>query len=432
MTAAKVKKLKVLQGKVVLGDKGDESSFQMSERVVEREGAMMSIQPHIIVERGTMSKLAYEKIQKGFSLVSKPDGLLAVKLKEPVTTEDMRRVIAESMIKIGVSPQTAHASQRNKKHRVQSTVGMLSETTKMGCYSFNLPAGPTEQGGTCPAAAIGFMYLPPEVQEAKRKGMRGARTINEQKFLCNGCYALKNSYGNPRQVMGQCLKYEIARLWLARGEFVSNMIQFIRAAQMRSVKRRSKLARDKHWAIPHPNYFRIHDAGDFYTPEYVRAWFDICSALPEVSFWAPTRMWAMSGMSSTEFQKGLPFNLALRPSALHFREGPPAVLNPGSRHASVAGTTMPGLSAGSGSGTNPPAGSWDCPAMLNPELGGGAKVKRTPKGKEKLVDGTCARAHGPNSPLRGGFDPEDDPRTGGGGCRACWRNRALQIYYHEH
>lgn len=428
---AKPVKLKVLSGKVVLGAKGDESSFQMQEREVTREGAMMSIQPHIIVERGTMSKLAYEKVQKGFTIVRKTGGLSAVKLNEPVTAEDMRKVIAESLIKIGVDPQVAHASQRGKKHRPLVTLGMLSETTKMGCYSFNLPAGPTEQGGTCPASALGFLYLPPDVQKQKQKAMRGRHAIDERKFTCSGCYALKNSYGNPSQVMGQSVKYEITRLWLARGEFVPNMVQFIRAAQVHSMRRRAKLPRDKHWAVPHPNYFRIHDAGDFYTPEYVRAWFDICSALPEVSFWAPTRMWAMVGMASTEFQKGLPFNLALRPSALHFREGPPPVSAAGSRAASVAGTVMPGLAAGSGSGVNPPVGAWDCPAMLHPTLGGGAKVTRSKKGKEKLSEGACARAHGPNSPLRGGFDPEDDPALGGG-CRACWRNRGLQIYYHEH
>lgn len=82
--------------------------------------------------------------------------------------------------------------------------------------------------------------------------------------------------------------------------------------------------------------------------------------------------------------------------------------------------------------------------MLPLEEGGGAGGttptldKKTgqivPKRKKgKIVDnpGTCARAHGPNSPLRGGFDPEDDPHHGGG-CRACWRNRQIPIYYHEH
>lgn len=424
-------KLKVITGRVVLGPEGDKSAFQTHEREVEREGAMMSVQPHIIVERGTMSKLAYEKIQKGITVVRMPNGLLAVRLNEPVTAEDTRRAIAEALIKIGVAPQTAYASQRNKKHRSLVHLGMLSETTKMGCYSFNLPAGPTEQGGTCPASAIGFMYLPLEVQAAKRRASRWAGAIDERKFLCNGCYALKNSYGNPSQVLGQCVKYEITRHWLARREFVPNMVRFIRAAQEHSVKRRAKLPRDKHWAVPHPNYFRIHDAGDFFTPQYVRDWFDICSALPEIAFWAPTRMWAMIGMASTEFQSGVPFNLALRPSSLHFREGPPPVRAPGSRTASIAGTMMPGLSAGSGSGTTPPAGAWSCPAMMHPSLGGGAKVTRTKKGKEQLSEGTCARAHGPNSPFYGGFDPEDDPNHGGG-CRACWRNRGLQIYYHEH
>ncbi|MBM4049590.1 MAG: hypothetical protein FJ279_31225 [Planctomycetes bacterium] len=38
--------------------------------------------------------------------------------------------------------------------------------------------------------------------------------------------------------------------------------------------------------------FRIHVGGDFYSVEYVHAWQRICSAFPQVKFWAYTRSWA--------------------------------------------------------------------------------------------------------------------------------------------
>ncbi|MBK6407894.1 MAG: hypothetical protein IPF66_24500 [Holophagales bacterium] len=45
-------------------------------------------------------------------------------------------------------------------------------------------------------------------------------------------------------------------------------------------------------------HFRLHDSGDFFSPPYVDAWYDIAFALPEVSFWAPTRSWAITARSA--------------------------------------------------------------------------------------------------------------------------------------
>lgn len=42
-------------------------------------------------------------------------------------------------------------------------------------------------------------------------------------------------------------------------------------------------------------HFRLHDSGDFFSPPYVDAQYDVAFALPDVSFWAPTRSWAING-----------------------------------------------------------------------------------------------------------------------------------------
>ncbi len=83
-------------------------------------------------------------------------------------------------------------------------------------------------------------------------------------------------------------------------------------------------------AEPH---FRLHDAGDFFSPPYVEAWREIARTLPAVSFWAPTRSWATGGqcrpyhdplLISLRHLATLP-NVTVRPSALSFDEPPPRI-----------------------------------------------------------------------------------------------------------
>ncbi|KAA0255524.1 hypothetical protein FBQ97_00075 [Acidobacteria bacterium ACD] len=87
-------------------------------------------------------------------------------------------------------------------------------------------------------------------------------------------------------------------------------------------------------------YFRLHDAGDFFSPAYVEAWYEIALELPGVSFWAPTKSWAVRGccrpdddslLSALRRLASLP-NVTVRPSALMIGGDPPVV---------------PGLAAGS-------------------------------------------------------------------------------------
>ncbi|MSO37448.1 MAG: hypothetical protein EXQ69_04265 [Acidimicrobiia bacterium] len=95
---------------------------------------------------------------------------------------------------------------------VIATLGLLTETSKMGCYSFNLPAGPPKLGGTCPAAGLGFMYSTVGDIVKSQNGKRDpAVEIDIERFICNGCYAIKGAYGNPSTVAAMQLRLHVVR-----------------------------------------------------------------------------------------------------------------------------------------------------------------------------------------------------------------------------
>lgn len=125
---------------------------------------------------------------------------------------------------------------------------------------------------------------------------------------------------------------------------------------------------------PHlDGYFRIHDAGDFFSPSYVSMWRDITAALPDVQFWAPTRSWHLAdphGKWAAAFTSinALP-NVTIRPSALRIEDAAPSV---------------PGFAAGSGVKVE----GYNCPASTQ--------------------NNQC------------------------GSCRSCWDDRTKAIYYHAH
>ncbi len=73
--------------------------------------------------------------------------------------------------------------------------------------------------------------------------------------------------------------------------------------------------------------FRIHESGDFFSPRYVEFWKIVAEALPEVTFWAPTRTWHMRGplwQTALQAFASLP-NVVCRPSSLQFDEAAPEI-----------------------------------------------------------------------------------------------------------
>src|SRR5262249_44503832 len=142
------------------------------------------------------------------------------------------------------------------KHMVRTTVPgtgvlLLSDASKMPSLSFSLPAGES-----CPWALYG------------------------EGSICGECYAQKGRYVMPNVANAQRVRFPWVRGCLRTAEgtdaFVAVMPQAVTDAGN--------------------SYFRGHDAGDFFSPAYVRAWARVCRALPQVTFWFPTRTWRVLGM----------------------------------------------------------------------------------------------------------------------------------------
>lgn len=313
-------------------------------------------------------------------------------------------------------------------------MSILALTSKMGAFSFNLPAGPASVLGTCPAAAYGWPKHMPGAPKgagpARSEAFRGMR-VDPKRWICANCYGLKNAYGNPSMIFCQECRRQAVKYWL-KERVLANVLELaIRAGQRFFVdhRKRSKAP----WEIPDPRFFRIHDVGDcgLKGRGYFEAWCEVarrCSVpvgdLPAVTFWMPTRLWTIKGMTP----KDIPPNMNVRPSALHFNDHAPVV---------------PGLSAGSTSTTihfdykqqidpkelqaavhavgklAPQGPGWICPAYLPPHMRGGARVPHVKKKGVKYTGGTCVLAWGV------GERPCDE---GGEGCRTCWAGKLRMTY----
>ena len=191
-------------------------------------------------------------------------------------------------------------------------MSILTQTTTMPGSSFSLPAR-----RTCP----GVILSPGSV--------------------CRSCYAdQRRRYRWSAVKLAQERRLAWTLEALSSGRFVPALVGLITARG------------DTH--------FRLHDSGDFFSPPYVDAWYDIALALPEVSFWAPTRSWAIDGqvrpdddplLASLRRLASLP-NVTVRPSALLIDSDPPEI--PG-LHAGSSVTTDPARSTCPKSLRSPPA-----------------------------------------------------------------------------
>ena len=184
---------------------------------------------------------------------------------------------------------------------------LLTRATAMPAASFSLPAR-----STCPGAE----FSPGSV--------------------CAACYADgRGRYRFPVVKDAQAERLAWTTRALATGRFAPTLIEAIVSLGER--------------------YFRLHDAGDFFSVAYVEAWGTIARAVPHVRFWAPTHSWATRGrrrrdgdhlLEALRRLAALP-NVVVRPSAARIGDPPPEV---------------PGLSAGSTVTTDPAAAT--CPKSL--------------------------------------------------------------------
>ena len=143
--------------------------------------------------------------------------------------------------------------------RANGICGGLSQTSKMPCPSYNLPARECQVGSTL-------------------VGLEGS--------VCFGCYALKGRYTIPT----------VQRALYRRLESLSNplwadaIVVLIDASSTR--------------------YFRWHDSGDLQNHAHLDKIITVCQRTPNVKHWLPTREAKL-----VKTQKDIPQNLVIRLSA---------------------------------------------------------------------------------------------------------------------
>ena len=174
-----------------------------------------------------------------------------------------------------------------RRFKVPGTdVQLLTTTSKMPGPSFSLPAH-----RSCP----GSMDL-----------------VGQYGSVCSYCYASKGMYTLTSVIRAQQARMEWATdcmrdgSW-GRAQFLSVMVYAIEATECK--------------------WFRLHDSGDFFSPDYVACWAAIASSCPDVRFYAPTRSYRIPKIGRALAAAARVKNLVIRPSA--DMVGDPAPIVPG-------------------------------------------------------------------------------------------------------
>ena len=305
--------------------------------------------------------------------------------------------------------------------RIQQ-VEILSWTSKMGAPSFSLPAGSPSIGGACLGSIAGQSVnsLTQLRKNACNVAELTGQPVHLDRAICQHCYAEGGQYSTANVQIAQVLRFAWAKQAVRDGSFVETMVYAIRNASFqleggwetvdvadpldpdKIVKERQRVAPENHPG----RYFRLHDSGDFYSPQYLEAWCHVAARFHDILFWAPTRIWAAPWGRETVarlHRNGiLPQNLILRPSAFHTNEAPPR-LGPGW----AAGTSVYSAKLDPDTGVSPKEEGW-AQRTFDWDCGVYALTDQT---------ATCRRA----------IDP-----TGRVGCRACWRYPEQVVNYTLH
>lgn len=170
------------------------------------------------------------------------------------------------------------------------TLTLLSAPGKMPHASFSIPAG-----ASCPASGV--------AQRAAEAAGQGAETV------CSVCYAEKGFYlfKSTRETLALRFAFVRASLRVDAGA------TFVAAI---AVAIACDAARDGGAA---PYCFRVHDAGDVFSPAYAAAWGAIADVVP-VRFWIPTREYIRPVMREALVSLARRANVTVRPSGI-MRDG---------------------------------------------------------------------------------------------------------------
>lgn len=316
---------------------------------------------------------------------------------------------------------------------------LLSWTQKMGTPSFSLPAGAAETGGSCPGAVGGQSVAPEAAMLAgqRKVSLVTGLPVSLADSVCQRCYATGGNYGYGSMQLTQLMRYMWARS-TTRGNadaFVETMSWAVANAKYHlggvlmkgSKKEGADISVDTRYERErHPGrYFRIHDSGDFFDERYLQAWKRVAnnfrggSRQDEITFWAPTRIWATSWgkRAVNEINGDKDSNLIIRPSSFHINEAPPTYdLGAGWAAWSVVYTPeVKAMVTGRGSSAQGHSRAFQGKAPYNWDCQAYSVVNEAH---------SCRNARGP-------------VETGGGedghtGCRACWIAPDKVINYTEH
>jgi hypothetical protein len=268
---------------------------------------------------------------------------------------------------------------------------LLSWTSKMGTPSFSLPAGPIQSGGSCPGAVAGqsIVPVPALLSGARRVQSVIGRPVRLQQAVCQYCYAEGGQYSTGQVQFAQVLRYIWTRESMRTDEGIEAWVE----AMVYAVDNAKYMLEGGKFGKTHylperfdGRFFRIHDSGDFFSRQYLAAWKAIADALPDITFWAPSRYWATgNGIEQVNEINGDPRNLIIRPSAYHTNEPPPRDLGPGwATGSAVFGSvgdhelTVQQAAAGSDYG----AFNWECQAYAVDDTGKTCRNALAPDGEE--------------------------------------------------
>jgi hypothetical protein len=181
---------------------------------------------------------------------------------------------------------------------------------------------------------------------------------------------------------------------------------------------------------------RVHSSGDFFSPEYARAWIELANQLPDLDFWAPTRTWASRGWNefwSQNLRLARHGNFIVRPSAWH--TGDPAI-SPTARMLPV-GTDNGAVAR--------PEKPWSGPypfAARGRFIGGTTALYRADSPEpDRLVGNPIGHSSDPRCDwVCAAYANESDKHTCGNalapdgmkGCRICWTDLETRICYTAH
>lgn len=226
---------------------------------------------------------------------------------------------------------------------------------KMGCPTFDLPAGGILVGGSCPGAdnAQGIVpaanraeterHGPPAVVSDGVAEDKRAR-IDLNKTICSYCYAFEGNYPTLRPQSGEIIRYWWTRTAVQDGSFADLVVKAMLLEDTWPCWDDVRDDRDELFKYRGKTLMpvRIHSAGDFWSPAYAEAWIEAANILAKnpatqgVRMWAPTRTWEAWGINKwksmldgldTNNEQGGP-NLIVRASAYHVDDSAPGWLHP--------------------------------------------------------------------------------------------------------